>query len=381
MKNSDRLRYPILMIPGPTELSDDVRRRCGGEVPPHYDAQTGFPEFYLRLTEKMKPIFGLVDGDVIIANGSGSVAVNMMLASVCTGDDEVLILDNGAFGAYAAKNCRALGIPFSTVKGAWGTAIDPDRVRDAMRTKRRPFIYMTHNESSTAVVNPIPPVGAIAREFDALLLSDSVSALGGISIDMGESGADIVAGASQKCLELPPGLAPVGVSSRAWEYMEKMKNRRVPWILDLVTWKRASIDQRIHHPQPVTGATTLLLALDWMVDRILEEGIPNRESRFQLAGKQLMSGMDVLGFYMTAAPGNASPVVTDLMVPDGMNGEIVRRYYFERHNTMVGYGFYDRDEQKKYSRSFRIAHFGRSADHDRIEHMIEITKHFLKECC
>ncbi len=132
--------------------------------------------------------------------------------------------------------------------------------------------------------------------------------------------------------------------------------------------------------EPVTGATTLLLALDWMADRILEEGIPNRESRFRRAGKELKNGMEALGFYMSASPGDASPVVTDFLVPDGLNGEIVRRYYFERHDTMVGYGFYGRDEQKNYSKSFRIAHFGRSADTDRIEHVIEITRQFLKDC-
>ena len=95
---------------------------------------------------------------------------------------------------YAVNNLKALGIKYTPVYGEWGRAIDPDSVRNAMKKKRHKFIYMTHNESSTAVVNPITPIGEIAREFDALLISDSISAIGGIEIDMGENGADVVAG-------------------------------------------------------------------------------------------------------------------------------------------------------------------------------------------
>ncbi|MFC1651087.1 pyridoxal-phosphate-dependent aminotransferase family protein, partial [Candidatus Latescibacterota bacterium] len=214
---------PQLMIPGPMDVPDEVLRRVGHQVFPHYDAPTRFPEFYHQLTEKMKPIFGLDDGYVFIPNGSGTLAVNMAIASLCTPEDNVLVIDNGLFGEYAEKNLNAFGIPFTFVKGEWGRAIDPDLVRDAMRKKRHKFIYMTHNESSTTVVNQITPIGTIAREFDALLIVDSVSSVGGMAIDMGENGADVVAGASQKCLELPPGLAPVAVGERAWKHMDSMK--------------------------------------------------------------------------------------------------------------------------------------------------------------
>ena len=209
---SIEMKNPMLMIPGPMDVPDEVLRRCGHKVFAHYDPATRFPEFYNELTEKTKKVFGLEDGDVFIPSGSGTLAVNMSLASLCTPDDEVLILDNGG-GEYAEKNLQAIGVPYSIVKGEKGHASDPDAVRKAMRAKRRPFIFMTHNESSTAVLNPIPPIGKIAREFDSLLIVDSVSGVGGVVVEMGENGADVVAGASQKCLELPPGLAPVWAKS------------------------------------------------------------------------------------------------------------------------------------------------------------------------
>ncbi|MBN1294042.1 MAG: alanine--glyoxylate aminotransferase family protein [Candidatus Latescibacteria bacterium] len=375
---SINLRNPILMIPGPMDAPDEILRRCGHQVFPHYDAPTGFPEFHNNLAEKLKVVFGLENGRVFIPSGSGTLAVNMTLASLCTPDREVLIIDNGCLRDYAATNLKCLGVPYAFVSDSFGKAMDADKVRDAMKKKRHQFIYMTHNESSTAVVNPITPIGEIAREFDALLIVDSISGVGGVVVDMGENGADVVAGASQKCFELPPGLAPVAVGSRAWDYMRKMKDRRVPYYLDFLTWENAAIKQRDEHPQLVTGNTNYLYALDWSADRIIEEGIVNRQERFRAAGKRLVEGMTKHGFRMSADPKDASPVVTDFYPPDGILGNVVRSYYLEKHNTMVGYGFAYKDKDGN-ALTFRIAHFGLAAEPDRVEHMINITREFVRE--
>ena len=371
------MHKPLLMIPGPMDVPDEVLRRCGHQVFPHYDSGTDFPRFYHQLVEKTKYVFGLCDGDVFIPNGSGTTAVNMMIASLCTPEDDILIMNNGGFGAYAEKNLKNIGIGFTHVKGEHGTVIDPGRVRDEMKRTHHPFIYLTHNESSTAVVNPISPIGEIAREFDALVLVDAVSGVGGVVIDMDDAGADVVAGASQKCLELPPGLAPVAVGRRAWDYIERMENRRVPFILDFVSWKRAFIDQHDWHPQPVTGATTMLYALDWVVDQIIAEGIENRQERFRAAGERLKKGLGELGFRSGADPRYASPVVTEFIPPEGILGETIRNYYLQKHNTMVGFGIRTNENGEKVS--FRIAHFGLAANHDRIDHMIEITRKYMNE--
>ena len=371
------MHKPMLMIPGPMDVPDEVLRRCGHQVFPHYDTGTDFPRFYHQLVEKAKYVFGLRDGDVFIPNGSGTIAVNMMLASLCVPGDDVLIMNNGSFGAYAEKNIKSLGVDFTHVMGEHGTIMDPDKVRDEMKKKRHQFIYITHNESSTAVVNPLPPIGEIAREFDALLLVDAVSGVGGVVIDMDDAGADVVAGASQKCLELPPGLAPVAVGRRAWDYIDRMKNRRVPYIVDFVSWKRAFIDMHEWHPQPVTGATTMLYALDWVIDQIVAEGLTNRQERFRTAGERLKKGLGALGFRSGADPRYASPVVSEFIVPEGMSGEVIRDYYLKKHNTMVGFGMRTNDQGVKTA--FRIAHFGLAADHKRIDHMIEITRKYMEE--
>ena len=199
---------------------------------------------------------------------------------------------------------------------------------------------------------------------------------------MDNAGADVVAGASQKCLELPPGLAPVAVGRRAWNYMDTMKNRRVPYILDFMSWKKASIEMHDYHPQPVTGATTMLYALDWIVDRIIEEGIENRQERFRTAGMRLKKGMAQYGFSMAADPRYASPVVTEFLTPEGTTAKEVREYYLKEHNTMVGVGLSQDESGTKLifsNNSMRIAHFGQAAETERIDTMIEITRRFIEE--
>ena len=370
------MNKPLLMIPGPIDPPDEVLRRCGMGVFPHYEGD--FPAFYHQLVNKMRTVFGTSDGTVQIPNGSGTTAVNMMLASLCTPDDSVLVVNSGSFGDYAERNLECLGVPHVAVKNPHGTAFDPDEVRDAMQRGSHPFIYVTHNESSTAVLNPLPPLGQIAREFDALLLVDAVSSVGGAVVDMDGSGADVVAGASQKCLELPPGLAPVAIGPRAWDHMRAMEDRRVPYVLDFMMWDWSLQARGANHPQLTTGATTMLYALDWMVDRIREEGIAHRQERFRAAGQRLKEGFADLDLTPTADPRYASPVVTEFVMPRGLAAWELRSWYIAEHNIMVG-GSGGRANDKGQSIVFRVAHFGRAAEHERIDHLIEITRDFMSQ--
>ena len=367
------MRQPSLMIPGPTDSPEEVLRRCGSPVLPHYEGD--FPAFHDQLVRKMKEVFGLTNGQVHIPIGSGTTAINMMLASLCTPEDSVLIIHNGFWGSFAEKNVGSLGIPCVSVTADHGTAVDAEDVRAEMKRGRHRFIYVTHNESAAAIVNPLPPLGQIADEFDALLLVDSVSAVGGMVIDMDAAHADVVVGASQKCLELPPGLALVAVGQRAHEYMVSMTDRRVPLVLDLMAWHESLETRRDWHPQPFTGAANLLYALDWMADRISAEGLENRQERFRAAGERLKAGFSELGFTPAAAPHLASPVVTEFQMPDGTTAADLRAYYMTRHNTMVGRG--QRTDRDSADLWFRVAHFGRSAERERIDFLIDITRDFM----
>ncbi len=368
------MNKPMLMIPGPVDPPDEVLRRCGMPVFPHYGSD--FADFYTRLVEKARYLFGLTAGSVQMPTGSGTTAVNMMLASLCTPDDRALVVNNGSFGDYAERNLCCLGVPYTSLKCEHGTAVAPEAVREQMLRGRHQFIYVTHNESSTAVLTPLAPLGEIAREFDCLLLIDAVSSVGGVVIDMDGSGADVVAGASQKCLELPPGLAPVAIGPRAWDYMRAMPNRRVPYVLDFMMWEWSIEARGEWHPGLTTGPTTMLYALDWMIERIREEGLEQREARFRAAGVRLRQGMEKLGLSVVTDSRHASPVVTELVLPEGMLAEDLHAHYLREYNVMVGQG--GRTNADGKSISIRVAHFGRAAEHERIDLLIDITREFVE---
>jgi len=249
-----------------------------------------------------------------------------------------------------------------------GTACDPGQVGAALRVGRHRFIYVTHNETSTGVLSPLAPLGELARQFDALLLVDAVSSLGGVVIDMDQVGADVVAGASQKCLELPPGLAPLAVGPRAWQYLRAMKQRRVPYVLDLLMWDWSLQARGAVHPTLTTAATTLLYALDWMVDQIRAEGLPARQERFRAAGQRLMAGLRPLGFSAPVDARWASPVMTVVQLPAGMSAPQFRDYCLRQHNLMIGAGS---------PTTVRVAHFGQAAGPERIDLLIQIAAQFV----
>lgn len=367
------MRRPMLMIPGPTDSPAEVLRRCGLPAFPHYELD--FPNFYIALVAKMKAIFGLERGQVFIANGSGSTAVNMILASLCAPGQSVLVVNNGAFGVWAELNIRSLGARCVSVTAQPGTIVDPDAVRDEMKRGGHRLLYAVHNESSTGVASPLEPLGAIARELDALLLVDAVSAVGGMVIDMDRAGVDAAAGASQKCLELPPGLGLVAIGERTLERLRSRPAWPVPRVLDLAAWQESFETRGDWHPQPMTGATTLMYALDWMADRILEEGLFNRQERFRAAGDHLKAGLRALGFQTPADSHHASPVLTEFLLPGECPAADLRAYYLNVHNTMVGRG--ERTNAQGVPISFRIAHFGQSAARERIDFMIRVTHAFM----
>ena len=132
------MNKPLLMIPGPMDPPGEVLRRCGMPVFPHYEGD--YPAFYDQLVTKMKVVFGLKnDGYVFIPSGSGTTAVNMMLASLCAPGDDVLVINNGSFGQYAEKNLKNLGV-FFVQKGS------------TMNTKVLEESVASDSEASTVII-------------------------------------------------------------------------------------------------------------------------------------------------------------------------------------------------------------------------------------
>jgi len=197
------------------------------------------------------------------------------------------------------------------------------------------LIAAVHAETSTGVLSDLRPLAE--GKGDALLLADCVTSLGGIPVLLDEWGVDLAYSGSQKCLGLPPGLAPFTINDRAWA-------RRIvkpqSWYLDLgmlggYAGEAAGSGGRTYHHTAPTG---MVVALHAALGRILEEGLDAVYARHEEAGRLLYEGLQAMGLQLFAAEGHRLPELTTVRVPDGVDSAAVRKELLERYDVEIGGG-------------------------------------------
>ncbi|MBF8290512.1 MAG: Alanine--glyoxylate aminotransferase family protein [Chloroflexi bacterium] len=208
----------------------------------------------------------------------------------------------------------------------WGYAARPDEVRERLRGGDYRAVLLTHNETSTAVMNPIADLAAAVRAEapDALILVDSVSALGAVPFEMDAWGCDVVVTGSQKAWMAAPGLAMVAASDRAWAAMETARMPR--FYLDL----RKHRDSSRGGETPWTPAIAVVYQVDEGLRLMAAEGAENVFDRHETCADATQAGLGALGFELFADPPSRSKTVTAARIPDGLdwkafNGEVKRR--------------------------------------------------------
>jgi aspartate aminotransferase-like enzyme len=312
-----------LRIPGPTALPPSVREAGGRQMINHRGPE--FKELLGRVQAGMKPYFGTT-GDIAILSCAGTGGLEAAVVNTLSPGDRVLAVSTGAFGDRFAKIAEAYGASVDRVAAEWGWAAAPDEVRERLGAGGVKAVLLTHNETSTGVMNPIPELVAAVRDAapDALILVDTVSSLGAVPFEMDAWGIDVVATASQKAWMAAPGLAMVAASERAWEAMET------------ATMPRFYLDLRKHRESMTSGETpwTPAIAVAFQVDegiRLMnEETQAGVFARHVACAAATQAGLQALGFELFAEPANRSRTVTAALIPDGLdwkafNGELKRR--------------------------------------------------------
>ena len=359
-------RY-TLMIPGPMEADEDVLSALGQQIPPHYESE--FAKSFFEIEEMLKKVFK-TKNDIIVISGSGTAGACAGVATLMKAGEKALIYDNGAMSGYFERLCASVGVLTERVSGERARPIHPDKIRDALKKDLYDAVMVCHNESSTSMANPLKEISEVAHEFNLPIFVDSISGVAGIELRTDEWGLDVVCGASQKAICVPPGLAFVSVSEFAWKIMEKKaKERTVPLYVDLLAWRKAMKDQADWHPTMTTASTTLLAGLEVSLKKILDEGVDERIARFKRGADMLKKGMINLGFSLLVDPEYASTALTAFICPEGFDRDKVRKFLMDEYNLMIGNG--DEDNE------IRIAHFGRAADWDRISLALITIEDFM----
>src|SRR5437763_14755767 len=292
---------PMLMIPGPTELPFPVIQAMNQPSAIQYDRS--FDEGVLEPTTlALRDVFQ-TKSEVLIMPGSGRTALEAGALSVIEPGDRVLVVGAGAFGLLMREIMSRVGADAIEFPVEWGARLDMDRLAREAERVRPKAISLVHNETSTGTTYPAAEVGTLARSVGALFMLDTVSSIAGIDVRTDEWGVDLNMTGSQKCLAAPLGMALVSVTDRAWDAMERRKHKASSLVYDLLRWKEHWIPASRGGPvpagaprrQPVSIPTHLTAAMNVATKLVLEEGLPHRFRRHEVAAQALREGLAGLG--------------------------------------------------------------------------------------
>jgi alanine-glyoxylate transaminase/serine-glyoxylate transaminase/serine-pyruvate transaminase len=326
----------MLMIPGPIQPDDEVLKAMGAPVQAHYGPE--WRDKYNETVAMLKQVFG-TQGDVHILVGSGSSGLDGCFGSALSSGEKVLIGHNGFFGERLKNIAEAYNLNVVLVQTEWGHPLQHQAFEHALdQHPDAKAIAIVHLETSTTIVNPIEAIGQVAFSRGALYLVDAVSSLGGMPMNMDEWHIDLCVSASQKCLGGPPGLAPVAVSQKGWEFIDRNPNKGHGWYTNLRTWRQYAVDWADWHPFPITMATSNVMALKTSLQSLLTEGVTNRMERYRSLALYLRAGLRRIGLQPFTPDEQLSPVLTAAYGPPGIpTGQIVT-YLAEQHGIKIAGG-------------------------------------------
>ncbi len=326
----------LLLGPGPSNVSERVREALARPLIGHLDP--AFLAIVDEVQERLRRVFGTRNAMTLPLSATGSAGMEACLCNLLEPDDAIVVGVAGVFGERMCEVASRIGARVTRVDAAWGTALDPEAMREAIARVAPRVVSFVHAETSTGVCQPVPPIADAAREAGALVVLDCVTSLGGIAVQLDEWGVDAAYSGTQKCLSCPPGLSPVSFNSRAMERVESRSRKVQSWYLDLTLLAGYFGSERVyHHTAPVSMVTALLEAL-----RIVEEeGMETRERRHREAQAALLAQLGALGFEPLVEEARRLPPLTTLRLPESLvaRGEAaVRDALLERHGIEVGGG-------------------------------------------
>jgi aspartate aminotransferase-like enzyme len=337
---------PNLRIPGPTALPPSVREAGARQMINHRGPE--FAAMLGRILDGMKPFFG-TSSDVAMLSCAGSGGLEAAVVNTLSPGDRVLGVSIGSFGDRFAKIAGIYGADVTKLDAEWGYAAAADEIRERLRSMADvKAVLLTHNETSTGVMNPIGALAAAIREErpEALILVDSVSGLGAVPFEMDAWGVDVVVTGSQKAWMAAPGLAMIAASERAWAAMETAK------------MPRFYLDLRSHRESAALGQTpfTPAIAVVYQVDEGLRlmhaEGKEEVFARHEACAAAARAGLAALGFSLLADDAVASKTVTAVNLPEGHDWKPFNAA-IKSHGVVLAGG-----QGKLTGKIFRLGHLG-----------------------
>jgi len=338
-----------LFTPGPTPLPPQVQEALARPILHHRTAQ--YRALFKRVLQGLATVLQTRQ-QVVLFTSSGTGAMEAAVCNLLSPGDQAIVILGGKFGERWLHLCQAYGIKATPIEVAYGDAVDPERVRQALKhPPEAKAVFATLCETSTGVVHDIPAIAALVRHTDSVLVVDAISGLLAEECKTDEWGLDVVVSGSQKGLMLPPGLSFMSLSEQAWRLVEQANSPR--FYFDLRLYREALADD----DTPFTSGVSLVVALDEALKLILAQGVPQVIQRAQLMAQATRAGVEAMGLALFAKrPANA---VTAVSVPNGVDGKRLLKHLQDRYHVTLAGG-----QGEMAGKIFRIAHMGFIAPFD-----------------
>jgi len=332
-----------LFTPGPTDVPPEVLAEMAKPIFHHRTAR--FKEMFAQVNEGLKKLL-FTRNDVLTIAGSGTAGMEAGMACAIPRGKKVLVAQGGKFGERWVKVAKTYGLQVDEVKVEWGTAISPETVKEKLAEGQYGAVVVVHSETSTATAADLQGIGKAVAATDAILIADCITAAGTLPLKTDEWGVDIVASGSQKAFMLPPGLAFVSVSPKAWEEIDKITPPCL--YLNLKAYRKSLSDNDV----PYTPAVSLVRGMQVSLEMIHKIGVERIWARTAVLARATREAMKTLG--MRVFSRQPSDSVTGILYPEGVEDKKFRNKLLRDKWGCSVAGGQDFLEGKM----FRVSHMG-----------------------
>lgn len=358
----------LLLGPGPSNVAPRVLKAMSMPTIGHLDP--AFLQLMSDVQTLLRYTFRTENWLTLPISGTGSAGMEAAIANFVEPGDHVLVCINGYFGERLAEMASRYGAQVHRLEKPWGEVFTPEEIDNALREHPAKVVAIVHAETSTGVLQPLEGLAEVVHRHGALILVDAVTSLGGVALFVDDWDLDIVYSGTQKALSCPPGLAPITVSARAEEVLEQRKSKVISWYLDLnMVRKYWGVERTYHHTAPIN----MIYGLREALRIVQEEGLERRWHRHTRNASFLWDGLEALGFQLVVPREYRLPTLTTVYVPDGVNGDYVRRRLLEDYNIEIGGGL---GEFK--GRVWRIGLMGESSRREHVVLFLAALKEILQ---
>jgi len=332
---------PRLFTPGPTDVPPEVLNEMAKPIFHHRTDR--FKEMFGQVNAGLKKLL-MTENDVLTFAGSGTAGMEAAIACAVPRDRKVLISDGGKFGQRWVKVARVYGLNVEEVKLEWGTALEADLVAEKLAGGDYGAVVTVHSETSTATACDLEAIGKVVAKTDALLIVDCITSAGALPLMTDAWGIDLVGMGSQKALMLPPGLANLAVSEKAWKVIETIDPPG--FYMNLKAYRKSVAD----NDTPFTPAVSLIRGMKVALDMIHAVGIETIWKRTALLARATRAAAEALG--MKVFSKRPSDSVTGILYPDGVGDEF-RKKLQDKYGCSVAGG-----QEGLKGKLFRVSHMG-----------------------